>query len=75
LKQIMAYKVSVTRKDGNRVELPEVHRDRTPWRNAVIAVDIDGNSVRVTVTGVRAASVKAPKMAVEIVDAVDAREL
>ena len=71
----MAYKVSVTRKDGSRVELQEVHRDRTPWRNAVIVVDIDGNPVRVMVTGVRAAPVKAPKTAVEIVDAVDAREL
>jgi hypothetical protein len=71
----MPYKVSVNRKDGNRVELPEVHCNRTPWRNAVIAVDIAGNPVRVIVTSVRAAPVKAPKMAVEIVDAVDAREL
>jgi hypothetical protein len=71
----MAYKVSVNRKDGTRVELPDVHRARTPWRNAVIAVDIDGNAVRVIVTGVRAAPVKAPKTAIEIVDAVDARAL
>ena len=71
----MAYKVSVNRKDGHRVELLEVHRDRTPWRNGQIVVEIDGNPVRVTVTGVRAAPVKAPKTSMEIVDAVDAREL
>jgi hypothetical protein len=71
----MAYKVSVNRKDGTRVELPDGHRARTPWRNAVIVVDIDGKPVRVMVTGVRVAPVKAPKTAVEIVDAVDAREL
>ena len=71
----MAYKVSVTRKDGNRVKLPEVHRDRTPWRNAVIAVDMDGTRIRVIVTGVRVAPVKAPKTGAEIVDAVDALEL
>jgi hypothetical protein len=71
----MAYKVSVNRKEGNRVELSEVHRDRTPWRNGQIVVELDGDPVRVIVTGVRVAPVKAPKTAIEIVDAVDAREL
>jgi hypothetical protein len=71
----MAYKVTVNRKDGNRVELPEVHHGRTPWRNGQIIVEIDGNPVRVIVTSVKAAPVKAPKMAVETVDAVDTREL
>jgi|HubBroStandDraft_6_1064221.scaffolds.fasta_scaffold443796_2 hypothetical protein len=71
----MAYKVSVNRKEGNRVELSEVHRDRTPWRNGQIVVELDGDPIRVIVTGVRVAPVKAPKTSIEIVDAVDAREL
>jgi len=69
----MAYKVSVNRKDGSRVELPEIHRDRTPWRNSQITVEIDGNPVKVIVIGVRVAPVKALKT--ERVDAVATREL
>jgi len=71
----MAYRVSVNRKDGSRIELIQVHHGRTPWRNGHIAVEIDGKPVPVIVTGVKAASAKASKTGVETFDVVEAEEL
>ena len=71
----MAYRVSVRRKDGSRVELAQVHHGRTPWRNGHIVVEIDGKPSPVIVTGVKAASAKAPKAGVEAFDSVEAEEL
>jgi hypothetical protein len=71
----MAYRVSVSRKDGSRVELTQVHHGRTPWRNGYIVVEIDGKPVPVIVTGVKAASARASKTGIEAFDRVEAEEL
>jgi hypothetical protein len=71
----MAYRVSVRRNDGSRVELSEVHHGRTPWRKGHIAVEIDGKPIPVIVTGVKAASAKAAKTGVDTCDIVEAEEL
>jgi hypothetical protein len=71
----MAYRVSVIKEDGSRVELTQVHRGRTPWRNGHIVVEIDGKPIPVVVTGVKAASARAPKTGVEIFDVVEAEKL
>jgi hypothetical protein len=71
----MAYRVRVSRKDGSRVELAQVHHGRTPWRNGHIVTEIDGKPVPVIVTGVKAASAKAPQKGVEAFDMVEAEEL
>jgi hypothetical protein len=71
----MAYRVSVVRKDGSRLELTQVHQGRTPWRNGHIVVEIGGKPVPVIVTGVKAAPAKAPKTGIEALDTVLAAEL
>ncbi len=71
----MAYRVNLNRKDGSRVELTEVHHGRTPWRNGHIVVEIGIKSIPAIVTGVKAASARAPKSGAEAVDNVEAEEL
>ena len=70
----MPYRVSLTRKGGRRIDLPEIHRLKTPWKNEQVTVEIDGHPVRATVTGVRTSPAKSPRMSVETVDDVDALE-
>lgn len=71
----MPYKVSVTKKDGYIVELPEVHLGQTPWKNELLKVKINGDATQVIVTGVKKFLSKSSGTAVEPVDDVDAREL
>ena len=71
----MPYKVSLTRKGGRRIDLPEIHRLKTPWKDEQVTVEIEGHKVRATVTGVRTSPAKSPRTAVETVDDVDALEV
>lgn len=71
----MAYRVSVDRKDGSRIELTQLHQGRTPWRNGHLVVEIGGKAIPVVVTAVKAASAKAPKPGIEAFDIVEAAEL
>jgi hypothetical protein len=72
---MMSYKVNVNRKDGNRVELLEIHRAVTPWINAELKVEIGGRPVRVSVTGTQSFKSKRDTPTVRTLDIVNAREL
>jgi hypothetical protein len=70
----MPYKVSLTRKGGRRIDLAEVHRLKTPWKDEQATVEVDGQPVRAIVTNVRKSLSKSPGTAIETVDDVDALE-
>ena len=71
----MPYKVSLTRTGGRRIDLPEVHRLKTPWKDEQVTVEIDGQPIRAIVTGIRKYPSKSPGTAVETVNGVDALEV
>lgn len=70
----MPYRVSLTRKCGHQIELTEVHRLKTPWKDEQVTVEIDGKPVRCVVTCVRKFPSKLGGTAVETVDNIDALE-
>jgi len=70
----MAYKVIVDRKDGNRVEIAEIHRGPTPQLNSEVTVSIENKPFKAVVFAIRTIPSKSPGTAVETVDHVDARE-
>ena len=71
----MPYRVSLTRKNGHRINLPEIHRLKTPWKDEQVTVEIDGQPIRAIVTGVRKYPSKSSGTTVETVDGVDALEV
>lgn len=71
----MPYKINFTNLMGQRVQLPEIHHDRTPQKGAIISVAYPGGVARAHVSGVQTFRSQSPGTAVETVDQVDAQEM
>lgn len=71
----MPYKVIVDMKDGNRIEVAEIHLNPTPKIGTDVMVSIENRKFRAEVFGIRTFPSKSPGTAVETVDHVDAREI
>ena len=71
----MPYKVSVERKDGTWIEVPEIHLAATPQNGAMVEVKIENTTVRAVVSGISTFPSKSPGRACETPDSVTAREI
>ena len=71
----MPYKVTVQRKDGSRIAVPEIHRTTTPRHGEIVEVEIENATVRALVSLVTTYPSKSPGTAVETVDDVGATEM
>jgi hypothetical protein len=71
----MPYKFIVDRKDGNRVEVADIHLGPTPAVGSEVELSIEGKMLRAAVFNVRTFPSKSPGTAVQTVDHVDVREI
>jgi len=67
--------VIVYRKDGSRIDVPEIHRAATPQRGATVEVRHENTTIRAVVSSISTFPSKSPGTAVETVDNVYAREI
>lgn len=71
----MPYKVTVTRMDGSRSDVPDIHRTITPQKNEIVEIEIKSTTIRAAVTRVCTYASKSPGTAGETVDDVYATEI